>query len=226
MKPFVLLALPLSAGFVFGQGKITLNGTLVDAACQNTRVTQSRETNGQRTVTTTEAKTETADCPVTASTSSFGILTSDGRFIRFDNPSNARVVGIVRGNQTFTQAPMHVTLVGTANGDVAVVESLTPDGISAERVGTTGDVSFDVRYKDDRGKLVVGEKALTFEDISNAKRSQTWTYSQIKEVKRDGNELKINPYKGDEEEFHLQGSAMSETVYQSIANRIVAARAR
>src|SRR4051812_17898888 len=98
MKPLMLLAVPLSTGLLFGQGKITLNGTLVDAACQNTKVTQSRETNGQRTITTTETKTETVDCPVTASTSSFGILTSDGRFIRFDNPSNTRVVGIVRGN--------------------------------------------------------------------------------------------------------------------------------
>lgn len=235
MKRFMLLAVPLSAGFLFGQGKITLNGTLVDAACQNTKVTQSRETNGQRTITTTETKTETVDCPVTASTSSFGILTSDGRFIRFDNPSNTRAVQIVRGNQVFTSStnhsPTRVTVVGTTSGDVAVVESLTADGVSAERVGTpvgtAGDVAFDVRYKGDRGKLVAGEKAITFEDIGNAKRSQTWTYSQIKEVRREGsNELKINPYKGDDEEFHLDGPAMSEAVYQAIANRIVAARAR
>jgi hypothetical protein len=121
--------------------------------------------------------TETTECPVSATTNSFGILTPDGRFIRFDNPSNTRVLEIVRGNQTFAQAPARVTVVGTANGDIAVVESLTPIGISAERVGPTGGttaaVAFDARYKGDRGKLVVGENSLTFEDVSNAKRSQT-----------------------------------------------------
>jgi len=237
MKTRTLLLIPLSTALVFGQSKTTWIGTLVDATCQNTRTerTESKETNSQRSVTTTtETRTETLDCPVTSTTNTFGLITSDGRFVRFDNPSNTRVIEIVRKDQTFTRsasdrAPMRVRVIGTANGDVAVVESLVSDARSgsADRVADAPEAVFDARYKDDRGKLVVGASALTFEDISDAKRSRTWTYSQIKEMKREGgNTLKIEPYTGDDVEFRLEGSAMSEAVYKTIAYRIVAARSR
>src|SRR5262249_25002626 len=63
-------------------------------------------------------------------------------------------------------------------------------------------LSFDVRYHDDRGKLVLAEKGLRFEDISDAKHSHSWSYAQIKELKRDGkNEIKLEPYSGDSMEF-------------------------
>src|SRR5262245_5035757 len=53
------------------------------------------------------------------------------------------------------------------------------------------NAAFDVRYHDDKGKLVVSEKSVNFEDISDSKHSRSWTYAQIKELKRDGNEIKI-----------------------------------
>jgi hypothetical protein len=233
MKALNLLLIPLSVGFVFGQTKTTWIGTLVDATCQNTRTerTDTKEANGQRTVTTT---TETVECPVTSTTNTFGVITSDGRFVRFDNPSNTKVIEIVRTNQGFNQsaanrAPMRVRVIGTANGDIAVVESLTSDGTTgtADRVADSPQSVFDVRYKDDRGKLVVGAQAMTFEDVSNAKNSRTWTYSQIKELKREnGNQIRIEPYTGDEIELRVEGAGMSEAVYKSIADRIVAARSR
>jgi hypothetical protein len=237
MKTQTLLLIPFSAALVFGQSKTTWIGTLVDATCQNTRTerTESKETNSQRSVTTTtETRTENLDCPVTSTTNSFGIVTADGRFVRFDNPSNTRVIEIVRKDQGFNRsasdrAPMRVRVIGTATGDVAVVESLVSDARSgnADRVADAPEAIFDARYKDDRGKLVVGAQALSFEDLSDAKHSRTWTYSQIKELKREGgNTLKIEPYNGDDAEFRLEGSAMSEAVYKTIGDRIAAARAR
>jgi len=220
--------------------KTTWNGTLVDAACQNTR-TERRETREVDATRTTTTKTETtrtdsADCPVTASTSTFGLITSDGRLIRFDNPSNTRVVEIVRNNQSLnrslgTRTPLKVRVNGTANGDVAVVESLSADVATvatvgdAERLAEPSEVIFEARYHDDNGRLVVTAKGINFEDLSDAKHSQRWSYTQIKELKRDGNQIKINPYSGDDFEFRVQGS-MSDAVYKMIGDRIAAARSR
>jgi hypothetical protein len=66
---------------------------------------------------------------------------------------------------------------------------------------------------------------LSFEDISNADHSRSWSYAQIKELKRDnGNEIKIHPYSGDTYEFHVAGTFMNDTVYNMIADRIIASR--
>jgi len=86
--------------------------------------------------------------------------------------------------------------------------------------------TFDVKYKDDRGKLVVAQNEVRFEDVSNASRSKTWTYAQIKEFRRSGGkELKIEPYKGDSHEFHIEGKDLTDDIYKTISDRIVAARA-
>jgi hypothetical protein len=88
------------------------------------------------------------------------------------------------------------------------------------------EAAFDVRYHDDRGKLLVSSRGVSFEDVTDAKHSRTWTYAQIKELKRDGNEIKIDPHDGDSMEFKVDGGkGMSDEVYKVIADRIVAARA-
>jgi len=220
--------------------KTTWNGTLVDAACQNTR-TERRETREVDATRTTTTKTETrhidtADCPVTVATSTFGLITSDGRLIRFDNPSNTRVVEIVRTNQSLNRSlgsrtPLKVRVIGTANGDVAVVESLSPEVAAVEAVGDAerlaepSETIFEARYHDDNGRLVVTARGINFEDLSDAKHSHSWTYAQIKELNRDGNQIKINPYSGDDFEFRVQ-KAMSDAVYKMIGDRIAAARSR
>lgn len=216
--------------------KTTWNGTLVDASCQTTR-TESRETvrdnNSQRT--TTRQTTEVTECPVTTTTTTFGLLTRDGRLIRFDDASNTRVVQILRGNRDWetylsNRTPLRVSVVGTSNGDVAVVETLTPEGVVTTTTATTAtgaaDVIFDVKKGDDHGKLVVTSNGVSFENLSNAGKSRSWSYSQIKELKRDGSYVKIEPFSGDSYEFRVNGPAMSDAIYQTIADRIVASRRR
>jgi hypothetical protein len=251
MKRFAVMAIiPLFAGFLFAQdqsrtetrtdsSKSTWNGTLIDAACQNTHTEHretSRQSNADQTVTTkTETThTETVDCPVTTATSTFGLLTPEGRFIRFDDPSNTRVADIVKGNKEWSKdvidrSPLKVSVIGSANGDVALVDSVNPEAGLAVTSGEAGRVidrepvepMFDVRYHDDRGKLLVTADGVRFEDISKADRSRTWGYAQIRELKRDrGNEIKIRAYSGGTFEFHLEGPFMSDTVYNMIADRI------
>src|SRR6266536_2307150 len=92
--------IPLFAGFLCAQQqttethttttKTTWNGTLVDASCRATH-TENKETKtsdeaGNSTVTRTQ--TQTIECPVTTTTTTFGLVTSEGRYIRFDEPSN------------------------------------------------------------------------------------------------------------------------------------------
>jgi hypothetical protein len=235
MRSVYMTIIPLCAGVLLAQEQTrtqtttTWNGVLVDAACQTTRTDRQEsvhDPDSRRTTKTESSHIETR-CPATQATNSFGVVTADGRFVRFDNPSNTRVVEIVRGNRALAdRTPLSVKVLGTANGDVAVVESLTPQVTVVETTSRPEDMMFDVRHKGDHGKLIVTSRGLEYEGISDAKRSRSWTYSQIKELKRDGDDIKIEPYSGDSYEFEMKGKAMSKEIYQTIADRIVAARTR
>ena len=149
MKRLATLAvIPLFAGFIFAQDQTssqtetrttttkttTWNGTLVDAGCRTTH-TANRETttsnpdeNTSKTSTTTRT-TDSTECPVTESTTSFGLLTSDGKYVRFDDPSNTRVIQVVKNNKHWKEyitekKPVKVRVIGTPNGDTVVVEKI------------------------------------------------------------------------------------------------------
>jgi hypothetical protein len=232
-----LALIPLTAGLLLAQArtttttttKTTWNGTLVDASCQNTEHRESTQINPDRSTTThTETtRTENVECPVSASTSNFGLMTSDGRFIRFDNPSNARAVEFVKSNRSFSSgAPLRVNIVGTSRGDLAVVESLNAEGSVVAASTERSEFIFDARYHDDDGRLVINSRGVSFQDIKDAKHSHTWSYEQIKEMKRDGSEIKIQPISGGDFQFHVQGPGMSDDAYRMIADRIAAAKSR
>jgi hypothetical protein len=238
LSVIALLAIPLVAQVrtEVTTTKTTWNGVLVDANCQNT-YTERRETTNDPLRRTETTVTQTVNCPVTPTTNTFGLVTSDGRYIRFDNASNARIVDMVRTDRAFVQqSPAKVTVIGMANGDVAVVESLNPAGAAVQSQTTTqtqtttqagpADTIFDVRHNGDRGKLLVTSTGIRFEDLDDADHSRAWTYAQIKELKRDGNEIKIEPHSGSSAEFRVEGAAMTDAVYHTIANRIVTARAK
>ena|SRR5579872_485990 len=249
MKKFAIIGMiPLITGFLYAQDQrrtetttttTTLNGRLVDAACQNTHTEHSASsttTNPDQSVTTRHesSRSESANCPVTTTTTTFGLMTSDGRFIRFDEPSNTRVIQVVKKNKAYLMNPAPVSVVGAVNGDVAVVQSIDTQGGNVAVEGEASrvrdlpkdaEVMFDVRYHDQQGRLIVSPVGLSFEDLSNANHSRSWNYAQIKELKRNGgNEIKIQPYSGDSYEFHVDGPFMSDTVYNMIADRIIAAR--
>lgn len=141
MKKLAALAvIPLFAGFLFAQDRTetqttstrtTWNGTLIDAGCQATH-TEHHESTTTRPNSETTTKTdsrETTDCPITTSTTSFGLMTSDGKYVRFDNPSNTKIIEVVKTNRDWSRymndrQPVRVRVVGTPNGDVVVMESI------------------------------------------------------------------------------------------------------
>ncbi len=141
MKKFATIGLiPLFAGFLLAQEAsrttttttTTYNGTLVDWSCQSQHMTQkesSTQTNPDQSVTHKEStRTTSTTCPVTTSTTSFGMFTN-GRYVYFDEPSNTKIVEYVKTNKDWERMiaghrPVRARVIGTANGDVVVVESI------------------------------------------------------------------------------------------------------
>ncbi len=143
-KIATVAVVPMFAGFLCAQTEqhqsstttttTTLNGTLVDAGCQHTRTESHESSTSKPDENTTKTETrhstsERTDCPVTTSTTAFGLMTPDGQFIRFDDPSNTKVVEYVKNNKRWTDAmnrhePVKVRVIGTRNGDVVVVDRI------------------------------------------------------------------------------------------------------
>lgn len=145
MKKFAALAvIPLFAGFLYAQTEQTTQtetttttetsnwqGTLVDAGCYTTH-SEHHETsaaNPDGSTTTTKTETKETECPVTSTTTTFGLITPEGKYMRFDDPSNTRVVEIVKNHKDWVREmkenkPVRVHVVGKPNGDVVVVESV------------------------------------------------------------------------------------------------------
>lgn len=107
----------------------TYNGTLVDAGCRSTEVVETHTTTIGVSRQTEVAKANSVECPVTPATTSYGLLTPDGRYIRFDQTSNIRVGEIVKNNKSWNkemrqEKPIHVEIVGSANGGAFIVDSM------------------------------------------------------------------------------------------------------
>ena len=146
MKKIAAVAvIPLFAGFLWAQQDqathssttttTTWNGTLVDAGCRTTQTehkesrTQTSPDSSSTSTSRTESSSTSTECPVTTTTTTFGLVTPEGKYIRFDQPSNTKVVEIVKGNHKWTETitekkPLKVQVVGTPNGDVVVVERI------------------------------------------------------------------------------------------------------
>ena len=135
----VLATCPFLVGFLMAQQPqaqtttttttTTWNGTLLDAGCRATH-TETKETksdqNGTKSTTT---RTTNTDCPVATTTTAFGVLTSDGKYVRFDPSSNTRIVEMIKNNNKWNKeigehAPVTVRVIGKANGEIIVLESI------------------------------------------------------------------------------------------------------
>lgn len=139
----IFAAIPLLAGYALAQDaqrtettttqtetKTTnWNGSLVDQGCYTQRVHKTENNSDGSGSTQTESTKVTTDCPVTAQTTSFGLVTSDGRYVRFDDEGNQRIVEMMKTNKDWdsniqNKKPVEVRVVGTANGDILVIKQI------------------------------------------------------------------------------------------------------
>jgi hypothetical protein len=108
---------------------VNLDGTLVDQSCYTTH-TQNRETKSdQNSTTTTQTEKVTTECPVTTTTTTFGLLTPEGKVVHFDDASNARVVELMKSNHAWQEdvngrKPVKVRVVAMPNGDMMVIKEI------------------------------------------------------------------------------------------------------
>jgi len=108
---------------------VNLDGTLVDQGCYTTQ-TQQKETSADPTSSKTTVTTKVVtECPATTSTTSFGLLTPDGKMVRFDDASNTRVVEMMKSNKAWGDdikghKPVKVRVVAMPNGDLMVIKEI------------------------------------------------------------------------------------------------------
>jgi len=131
-KLAVLAVVPFLAGFLLAQETrtettttTTFTGTLLDEGCRTTR-TKETASDANKTETKT---TTTTECPVTTTTTSFGLVTPEGKYVHFDEPSNTRIVEMVKKNKSWTtfiteRKPIKVRIVGSRDGDVVVIREI------------------------------------------------------------------------------------------------------
>jgi hypothetical protein len=111
------------------------NGTLVDAGCRTTQTAHRESTYtshpDETTTKTTTTKTNTynTECPVTTTTTTFGLMTPEGQYVTFDEPSNTKIIEVVKNNKKWSKSlanrePVKVRVHGNKKGDVVVVESI------------------------------------------------------------------------------------------------------
>lgn len=140
MKFAVFTLVPLFAVFLNAQETVrtethtsttstTYNGRLVDAGCGSTQIEESHTTTIGVSRQTQITRTNSVQCPVTSTTSSFGLVTPDGRYIRFNRTSNTRISEIVKNNHSWSKdlrdrKPINVQVVASPNGDEIEMESI------------------------------------------------------------------------------------------------------
>ena len=108
---------------------VNLDGTLVDQGCYTTH-SQQKETSGDETSSKTTVTTKVVtECPATTTTTSFGLLTPEGKMVRFDDASNTRVVEMMKSNKVWSNdikghKPVIVRVVAMPNGDLMVIKEI------------------------------------------------------------------------------------------------------
>jgi hypothetical protein len=148
MKKLAAIAVvPFFAGFLFAQAEVpqatqtqttrtqttttttNMEGTLLDAGCYTTHTHKTDTNSNAAGSSTTETRTVATNCPVTAQTTSFGLMTPEGKYVAFDPGGNARVVELVKSNKEWQgfmseHKPVTVHVIGTADGGTIVVKEI------------------------------------------------------------------------------------------------------
>ena len=86
----------------------TFNGTVVDTMCKGNDLAK-----------------HTKDCAVKCSKRGYGLVTSDGKFLKFDEKGNSKALAALK--KSSKNADLKATVKGTQEGDVLKVDSISID---------------------------------------------------------------------------------------------------
>jgi hypothetical protein len=90
------------AGLAAGE---TFSGTVVDVMCRGK-----------------DLAGHTKECAITCSKSGYGLVTADGKFLKFDESGNARTLAALK--KATKEKDLKIKVTGTMEGDVIKVEAV------------------------------------------------------------------------------------------------------
>ena len=105
MKKIIALSMLFSAA-AFAD---SFSGTLVDNMCKGKA----------------DLASHPASCAIKCSKSGYGLMTSDGKFMKFDEAGNTKALAALKA--TSKEKDLKATVNGTADGDMIKVESVSLD---------------------------------------------------------------------------------------------------
>ncbi|WP_180541389.1 hypothetical protein [Nevskia soli] len=106
MKKLLLL----SAVFSAASFAATFDGTIMDGMCASAKK---------------DPATHTAKCSMACSKSGYGLMTADGKYIKFDEAGNAKALAALK--DTAKKDDLKATVSGTMDGDTLKVDSVKVD---------------------------------------------------------------------------------------------------
>jgi len=105
MKKFFAISLLFSASAFAA----SFNGTLVDTMCSHKD----------------DLDAHTTKCAIGCAKGGYGIMTADGKFLKFDEAGNTKALALLK--DTKKESDLKATVVGSADGDTLKVESVSLD---------------------------------------------------------------------------------------------------
>ena len=139
---------------------------------------------------------------------------------------------LVEGNG-MQLATWYKTSASTNTVAAAPTSESKPQGVTAPAPGSA-DLSGTKVYQATQrrfpfgstdGKLVISEAEIAFESLNDIKRSQRWSYRDIKEMKQTSTYIiEITPFRGDSYKLELQGEGLSSAQFKILTDRVASAR--
>ncbi len=115
----------------------------------------------------------------------------------------------------------------TTNGEAKTAAVTAPAPASSDMSGTKVYQATQKRFPigSTDGKLIISETEIAFESLNDIKRSQRWSYRDIKEIKQISTYIiEVAPFRGDKYKLELQGEGMSSAQFKILTDRIASAR--
>ena len=102
---YIALSLVLTAGLAVAAAAESVSGTIVDLMCRGK-----------------DLASHTRECALTCAKSGYGVVTADGKFLKFDEAGNARTLAALK--KLSKEKDLKAKVTGTVDGDIIKVESV------------------------------------------------------------------------------------------------------